>query len=211
MINDMIENTKQLNWSQAEIALNQLRCMICKEPLELSDEQSKNITKKRGKKTHIIIGYCFNILKHDRLKYTICYNLVHEPDCDHLIDITIKNQKARKKLEIKKKLTIPELMMINELTNLQIKYEIKKSLFGHPDIFIKPNICIFVDGEYWHNRPDAQERDKRVNTRLVNDGYLVIRLLAPINSHNFDVKKHGMMIHKIIKILPNIKAQVISK
>lgn len=39
-----------------------------------------------------------------------------------------------------------------------------------PDIFIKPNICIFADGDYWHNLTNVAEKDKRQN-----EGYRVLR------------------------------------
>jgi len=44
-----------------------------------------------------------------------------------------------------------------------------------PLFFIEPNICIFADGDYWHNRPEAIERDKLVNKELINKGYKVLR------------------------------------
>ena len=51
-------------------------------------------------------------------------------------------------------------MLQNLLTVAKIKFEthrmyIKQGLtiHGQPDIFIKPNICIFADGNYWHANP----------------------------------------------------------
>ena len=46
----------------------------------------------------------------------------------------------------------------------------------HPDFFIKPNICLYVDGDYWHSFPDAIKRDKRNNIGLKRHGYRVIRI-----------------------------------
>lgn len=48
----------------------------------------------------------------------------------------------------------------------------------YADFFIEPNICLYVDGDYWHgsNRPDIQERDERINQALENMGYNVIRI-----------------------------------
>ncbi len=32
----------------------------------------------------------------------------------------------------------------------KIKFKTHVSILGQPDVFIKPNICIFADGDYWH-------------------------------------------------------------
>lgn len=45
-----------------------------------------------------------------------------------------------------------------------------------PDIFIKPKLCIFVDGTYWHCRPERKKSDRRISRTLQNMGYLVVRL-----------------------------------
>ena len=53
----------------------------------------------------------------------------------------------------------------------QFKYKL-----GVADFFIKPNIVIEVDGDYWHNLPNAQERDKRQTLYLEEEGYTVLHL-----------------------------------
>jgi len=40
-----------------------------------------------------------------------------------------------------------------------IKFEKHKPILGQPDLFIKPNICIFADGDYWHGWLYLQGRD----------------------------------------------------
>lgn len=47
--------------------------------------------------------------------------------------------------------------------------------FHQVDIFIEPNICIEVDGEYWHTLPYMIERDNEVNENLTRLGYKVHR------------------------------------
>lgn len=42
------------------------------------------------------------------------------------------------------------------------------------DFFILPNICLFADGDYWHNK--QKEKDKRQTKQLEELGYQVIRL-----------------------------------
>lgn len=57
---------------------------------------------------------------------------------------------------------------------------------GIPDFFIKPNICIFVDGDYWHGNPKIKNhvknidkikiKDANITKILKNEGYIVLRL-----------------------------------
>ena len=50
--------------------------------------------------------------------------------------------------------TKPEKFMQKLLTDTKIEFEKHKPILGQPDIFIKPNICIFVDGDYPHANPN---------------------------------------------------------
>jgi DNA mismatch endonuclease (patch repair protein) len=84
-------------------------------------------------------------------------------------------KKSKCKEGYNSKNTMPELLLRSELTNRKIDFELNKKIFGHPDIFIKPKICIFVDGNYWHNYPNGNGRDKKVNETLEKSGYKVIR------------------------------------
>lgn len=83
-----------------------------------------------------------------------------------------------------------ELLLQEALTKENIKFEIQKSLFGIPDIFIEPNICIFADGDYWHANPtkyskdtifrnktaiEIWNKDKKVTNTLIEKGYIVLR------------------------------------
>lgn len=44
------------------------------------------------------------------------------------------------------------------------------------DFFIEPNICIYVDGNYWHNLPKVRERDVWIDQELEQRRFKVIRL-----------------------------------
>ena len=45
------------------------------------------------------------------------------------------------------------------------------------DFYIpEAHVCLYVDGDYWHSLPEAQERDARINSVLETMGYTVIRL-----------------------------------
>lgn len=68
-----------------------------------------------------------------------------------------------------------EVLMQKELQNRGVPFRTHIPIVGQPDIFIEPDICIFCDGEYWHNRPDAKERDERINKTLRKLGYYVFR------------------------------------
>lgn len=83
----------------------------------------------------------------------------------------------------------PERFLQSVLSINGINYEMhKQSIFGYPDIFIKPNICIFIDGCYWHgckihNKKinniaviKKMERDKIVNDKLKLQNYKIIRI-----------------------------------
>jgi len=70
-----------------------------------------------------------------------------------------------------------ELILEEWLNDNNIKYEKQKKIFKtFPDFFIKPNICIYADGDYWHDRPERIEVDNRINKQLLNSNYVVIRL-----------------------------------
>lgn len=68
-----------------------------------------------------------------------------------------------------------ELSLQRELNDRNIIYEKHKPLIGQPDIFIFPNLCIFADGDYWHNRTKSIEIDRNVNNQLSQSGFLVLR------------------------------------
>ena len=74
-----------------------------------------------------------------------------------------------------------------------IKFEKHKPILGQPDIFIKPNICIFADGDYWHANPKFYnpdspilssrglkpaykiwEKDERIRQKLIQKGYQIL-------------------------------------
>jgi len=51
-----------------------------------------------------------------------------------------------------------------------------KKIWTYVDFFIEPNICLYVDGDYWHSLPENIERDLRNNKWLSENGYTVIRI-----------------------------------
>ena len=61
---------------------------------------------------------------------------------------------------------------------LKIKYEVNQQVGSYfPDIIIPcANLIIECDGDYWHNKPGAQEKDKERDKYLREQGYEVVRI-----------------------------------
>jgi DNA mismatch endonuclease Vsr len=82
----------------------------------------------------------------------------------------------------------PEIMFGIKLDLEKIKYVKHKTIIGQPDFFIEPNVCVFVDGCFWHGCPDHfpklksiiqknnMVRDMRIHHELNHDGFIVIRV-----------------------------------
>jgi len=97
-----------------------------------------------------------------------------------------------------------ELAVQDQLREKGIKFEKHKKIKGQPDIFIKPNLCIFLDGDFWHANPSMysdnkimfkgrisessgrsvpektakmiREKDELTNKELRAEGYEVLRM-----------------------------------
>jgi len=94
------------------------------------------------------------------------------------------------------------------LLSLNIPFEKHKPIYGQPDIFISPNICIFVDGCYWHGcykcKKGTQNKnylvrrkiDRLVTKKLQSQGYVVLRFWEHEINENLQ-----MCIEKILSIL----------
>lgn len=100
--------------------------------------------------------------------------------------------------------TVPELLLRRELHHRGLRYRVRSSLLGRPDlVFPRARTVVFVDGDYWHGNAwklrgapsfeayygrgnNAQfwlekirrnvDRDDRVTADLESDGWRVIRL-----------------------------------
>lgn len=100
---------------------------------------------------------------------------------------TIKKMKKNRALQVFPiKDTSIELKLQNKLTELGIPFKTHVPIMGQPDILIGKNICLFADGDYWHNTEKAKVRDKLVNQTLVDQGYLVIRIWEHEINNNLD-------------------------
>jgi G:T-mismatch repair DNA endonuclease (very short patch repair protein) len=125
---------------------------------------------------------------------------VHNPDKRKEINKKISKKRLLQVLPTKD--TIPEIIMQDLLTSYSIPFQKHVNIldFCQPDIFIEPNICIFADGDYWHNRPATVQRDIKVNKFLECNGYKVVRYWEhEIKSDNFskDFKEHIVVLERL--------------
>ena len=104
---------------------------------------------------------------------------------DPAMNLREKKRQSRIKQVIPNKETTIELNLQKLLRDNGIKFETHYPILGQPDIFVKPNICIFADGCYWHKCTECgheesirkeREKDKQVTRTLQSQGYTVIRL-----------------------------------
>ena len=72
---------------------------------------------------------------------------------------------------------MPERILQEGLQKIGISFIKHKSILGfcQTDLFIEPNICIFCDGDYWHNLPERIERDSNVNQFLLDNNFISLR------------------------------------
>lgn len=78
----------------------------------------------------------------------------------------------------KRKDTSIEIKMEQELTRSGVIFQKQYPIWQArtiPDFFIAPNICIYCDGDYWHNMPKTKELNFNQNYWLEFYGYKVYR------------------------------------
>jgi len=117
-----------------------------------------------------------------------------------------------------------EKIMKKLLDNVGVVYQSHKGILrAQPDIFIEPNICIFIDGDYWHFNPnphiiknqkrvgyssnsignngivakDKRESDKKITLKLTSANYIVKRYWE--SDIEKDPKKIFKEIMKLVK------------
>ena len=115
-------------------------------------------------------------------------------------EATIKRANLRKKRVHQKfpvKATSIERKLWEELQLRHIKFFKNRPILDctRPDAFVEPNICIYADGDYWHNLPNYKKRDRRQNRILKKNGYKVFRFWE----HEINSDKFSEMIGDILK------------
>ena len=103
----------------------------------------------------------------------------------------------------------PERMVQQMLKANDIEYQTHYPIIGQPDLFVKPSVCIFVDGCYWHGckrcHPKIWEKYRQIYEQIMYDneithtltvrGYYVIRIWEhEITPNNVEVAKNVIKI-----------------
>jgi very-short-patch-repair endonuclease len=93
-----------------------------------------------------------------------------------------KNVHSRKQTKIEKK-------MQDELTRRGINFLPEESLEGVSiaDFLLHDKVVVYCDGDYWHSREGAEEKDARITKVLEDKGYKVFRFWE--TDINKDIKK----------------------
>ena len=135
------------------------------------------------------------------------------------MDRLTKEQRHKNMAAIKNKDTVIEQLLRKELWSRGLRYRKNVStICGKPDIvFIGKKIAVFCDSEFWHGynwnerKNDIKsnrdfwiakierniERDKEVNDKLSNDGWLVLRFWG--NDIKRNLKDVADKIEKAVK------------
>ena len=111
-----------------------------------------------------------------------------------MADVLSKSQRKFCMSRIRGKNTKPELLLRKALWSRKLRYRLKNSLPGRPDIiFPGRQLAVFVDGCFWHGCPDhfqmpevnrafwkeklrkTKIRDNEVNHMLIKRGWKVLR------------------------------------
>ena len=100
-----------------------------------------------------------------------------------------KSRLHRMSQKFNNKDTYIEKKVESVLVNNHINFEKQKKIMGitEVDFFINPNICIYCDGDYWHNLDYVKKRDERINNTLKENNYLVLRYSENNINNNLDL------------------------
>jgi len=96
--------------------------------------------------------------------------------------VTDKHREIARKRRLKQRFlksdTKIEIKVQNLLKENGIEFKTQYPILNRylADIFIKPNIVVEVDGDYWHNRLENIYKDKLRDINMQTGGYKVVRL-----------------------------------
>ena len=188
------------NWAKGLTKETDVRMMIRSEKRKgviFTKEHCDNISRaKKGKPNNLVHTEEYK-QKMSKLKRGV-------PRPEYIREILKQN---RANMIIPLKDTKPEKMMQIALALNGIKFKKhklisnRKDFWHHVDLFVEPNICIEVDGNYWHNLPENMKRDNQVNHYLNLMGYFVIRIWES------DIKKNTQgCAENIIRMIKETQA-----
>ena len=143
--------------------------------------KGKNMCEETKEKLRISLK---NIMNKPEIKNKISGKNNHGYGKKHTEDHIEKIRQARLHQKFPFKNSKPERFIQSVLSVNGIGYRTHEPILGQPDIFIEPNICVFVDGCYWHCCEKHGKgiyteriiRDEKVNNKLKDQGYKVIRI-----------------------------------
>ena len=172
-----------------------------------TEEARRNMSKSKKGKNHPLYGKkhsAESIRKMSKTKISM-YASGHVHGMKgkkHSPEARKKIRKKRWEQVIPTKDTKFELSIQALLREKEIKFEKHKPILGQPDIFIKPNLCVFLDGDFYHANPSKypddfilwrerisksrerhipamtakmiREKDEQVRQELITDGYKII-------------------------------------
>ena len=169
--------------------------------LKMSEEHCKKLSKIQ-KRNPVNYWLGKKRSKEDRLKMSITHKELYKKDKNSLPSrkglITSEETKQKQRIAAinnpmkKIKNTSIEIKMQKLLKEKGIKFEKDKPMLSkyRVDLFIKPNLVIECDGDYWHNRPGMKEKDEIRNNNLKKSGFRVLRFWEhEINSNLNDCWK----------------------
>ena len=117
-------------------------------------------------------------------------------------EVMRKNLYERNSHGIKTANTSIEIALQKALSDLAISFQTQKPIFINgkrlttPDIFIEPLVCIYADGDYWHNLPENKIKDLLITSTLKENGYVVLRFWER------DIKKNlKSCVSKILEVI----------
>ncbi len=122
-----------------------------------------------------------------------------------MADVLTRQQRSYCMSQIKGRDTKPEVSLRKALWSAGLRYRLNPELPGRPDlVFLRSRLAVFVDGCFWHacpvhsTRPATNaefwrkkiksniRRDKKVNRRLEELGWSVIRVWEHEIEENLD-------------------------
>jgi len=101
-----------------------------------------------------------------------------------------KRRQTRLHIVYPKRDSFPEKILQSSLKLTGITFSTHIPIIGQPDIFIKPNMCVFCDGDFWHGYKtmipknniiwtkrlfQKRKKDAEINKSLRKQGYIVLR------------------------------------
>ncbi|MEW5760359.1 MAG: DUF559 domain-containing protein [Candidatus Thermoplasmatota archaeon] len=110
-----------------------------------------------------------------------------------------KMMEGRLKVPMPKKRTKIEQILCSELLKRGCIFEQNYAISNicQPDfVFIREKIAVFADGDYWHNLPEYIKRDNRINNKLQDMGWKVLRFWG------YEIKNNtAECVDKIIEVV----------